>query len=201
MVATRRKPPGRDALRAWRFLRHIAEYVAAWRAQAEAAAMPGPDSGHPAPDQPAAGPVPGQTIPVRIQTRTDLAAARLALLAWAAPGSPASPFWIQEGMTEAVVAPDAEPLAAMVADGGGSIEGLRLLDGRLVLKIEHEGRAVQLLLRDTAPFPEGAGIELRHAFGLRMPHSMRRLVDFWQVTGRAPPPPCGRWRRTTTWRS
>jgi len=91
-------------------------------------------------------------------------------------------------MAEAVVAPEAEPLAELVAAGGGAVEGLRLLDGRLVLKIEHDGRAAQILLRDSRPFPPGAGIELRHPFGLRMPHSMRRLLDFWQVAGRPPPP-------------
>ena len=91
-------------------------------------------------------------------------------------------------MAEAVVAPEAEPLAELVAAGGGAVEGLRLLDGRLVLKIEHDGRAAQILLRDAGPFPPGAGIELRHPFGLRMPHSMRRLLDFWQVAGRPPPP-------------
>ena len=76
----------------------------------------------------------------------------------------------------------------MVAAGGGSLEGLRLLDGGLVLKIEHGGRAVQLLLRDAGRFPPGPGIELRHDFGLRMPQSMHRLLDFWEVTGRSPPP-------------
>ncbi len=89
---------------------------------------------------------------------------------------------------EAAVATDAPPLAGLVAAGGGAIEGLRLLDGDLVLKIEHDGRAVQILLRDAGPFPEGAGIELRHPFGLRMPHGVRRLLDFWQVAGRSPPP-------------
>ena len=104
-------------------------------------------------------------------------------------------------MTEAAIAPGAEPIAEMVAAGGGSLEGLRLLDGGLVLKIEHGGRAVRLLLRDAGRFPPGAGIELRHGFGLRMPQSMRRLLDFWEVTGRSPPPRRGRPRRIATWRS
>ena len=36
---------------------------------------------------------------------------------------------------EAVLEPEAEPLVSLVAAGGGSIEGLRLDDGGLVLKV------------------------------------------------------------------
>ena len=183
-----------DGIQAWDFLRRVADYRAAWRARA------GP------PPAPGAGDDPdrGEAFPVRAQTRADLEAARFDLLAWQDPrggDGPASPFWVQDGMTEAAIAPGAEPLAEMVAAGGGSLEGLRLLDGGLVLKIEHGGRAVQLLLRDAGRFPPGAGIELRYGFGLRMPHGMRRLLDFWQVAGRSPPPRRGRPRRIATWRS
>ena len=168
-----------DGIRAWLFLRRVEDYRAAWRAHAGPPAAPG------------AIPEPGQAFPIRVQTRADLEAARFDLLAWQDPrggGGPASPFWVQDGMVEAVVAPGAEPLAELVAAGGGAVEGLRLLDGGLVLKIEHDGRAVQVLLRDAGPFPPGAGIELRHPFGLRLPQGMRRLLDFWQVAGRPPPP-------------
>ncbi len=141
---------------------------------------------------------------MHVQTRADLDAVRFDLLAWADPRAedgPASPFWVQDDMPEAAVSPDAEPLAGVVAAGGGSLEGLRLLDGGMVLKIEHEEAALQILLRDAGPFPAGAGIELCHPFGLRMPHSMRRLLDFWQVAGRPPPPRKGRSRRSATSRS
>ncbi|MDE0473750.1 MAG: hypothetical protein OXI50_04275 [Gammaproteobacteria bacterium] len=169
-----------DGIRAWLFLRCVPEYEAAWRARA------GPPAALNTATEPG-----GQAFPIRVQTRADLAAARFDLLAWQDPlagDGPASPFWIQDAMPEAAVATDAPPLAGLVAAGGGAIEGLRLLDGDLVLKIEHDGRAVQILLRDAGPFPEGAGIELRHPFGLRMPHGVRRLLDFWQVAGRSPPP-------------
>ena len=181
-----------DGVRAWLFLRCVPEYEAAWRAQA------GPSA---ATDAGQAREPGGRDFPIRVQTPADLEAARFDLLAWQDPlagDGPASPFWVQDGMPEATVSPDAEPLAGVVAAGGGSLEGLRLLDGGMVLKIEHEGRAVQILLRDAGPFPEGAGIELRHGFGLRMPHSMRRLLDFWQVAGRPPPPPRNSARRRST---
>ena len=187
-----------DGIRAWLFLRRVEDYRAAWAehaGQATPGADPASEPGGEAPDRkPVPGAIPepdGQAFPIRVQTRADLEAARFDLLAWQDPcgkGGPASPFWVQDGMAEAVVAPGAEPLAELVAAGGGSVEGLRLLDGGLVLKIEHDGRAVQVLLRDGGPFPPGAGIELRHPFGLRMPQGMHRLLDFWQVAGRPPPP-------------
>ena len=192
-----------DGVRAWLFLRRVAAYRAAWRTAGAAHAEPSdatvaeqvPDGGESVAESGEPG---GQAFPIRLQTEADLEAARFDLLAWQDPrgeddmedpDGPASPFWIQEGMTEAAVAPGAEPLAGMVAAEGGTVEGLRLLDGGLVLKVEFDGRAVQLLLRDTGPFPADGGIELRHPFGLRMPQGMRRLLDFWDVAGRSPPPP------------
>ena len=47
---------------------------------------------------------------------------RLACARWAEDG-PAPPFRVQSGMVEAVLEPDAEPLIALVAAGGGTVEG------------------------------------------------------------------------------
>ena len=162
-----------DGARAWRFLREMEEYLAAWRARPVSAPVfePGP-------------------FPIRIQTPADLEAARFDLLAWADPrgeGGPLSAFWDQEGMVKAVLDPEAEPLVSVAAAGGASVEGLRLIDGRLVLKIEYAGAAMQVLLRDGGRFPDDGGIEIRHRFGLRMSKSVRRMLDFWEVAGRAAP--------------
>ncbi len=65
------------------------------------------------------------------------------MLAREDPGNadgPASAFWRQDGMPEGVLEPGAAPLVGLVGDRG-SVEGLRLLDGDLVLKIEHGGAA------------------------------------------------------------
>ena len=86
-------------------------------------------------------------------------------------------------MVEAVLEPDAEPLVPLVATGGGAVEGLRLAEGGLVLKIECAGAVVQIRVRDSAPFPEDGGIEVRHRFGLRMPQTVGRMLDFWSVAG------------------
>ena len=66
-------------------------------------------------------------------------------------------------------------------------------DGCLVLKVEYAGAAVQLRLRGRAAFPDGGGIELRHGFGLRIPQTVRRMLDFWSVAG-LPVPRTGRLR-------
>ena len=111
-----------DAMRAWMVLRRVEDYEAAWRehAAAQAALEPGP-------------------FPIRVQDAADLEAARFDLLAWEDPrerDGPASPFWVEAHMVKAALAPGVAPLAGVVAEGGRSIEGLRLLDGALVLKIE-----------------------------------------------------------------
>ena len=163
-----------DGVLAWRILRLVEEYEEAWvrhRATGPPPALePGP-------------------FRIRVQTEADLEAARFELLAWEDPHDaegPASPFWRQDGMPEGFIDPEAPPLAAVAGDGG-RVEGLRLLCGDLVLRIECRGAAVQVRLRDAPRFPDGGGISVKYAFGLRMPHAMRVMVDFWNATGRTDP--------------
>lgn len=166
-----------DGALAWAVLRRTSEYRDAWAAHA---AEPG-------------APEPGP-FPVRVQAEADLEAARFEMLAWEDPfaeDGPLMPFWRQRGMPEAVPDLSAPPLAALAGEGG-SAAGLRLLDGGLVLKVEHGGAAVQVRVRDAGRFPDGAGLSVMHRFGLRMPHSMRRMLDFWNVAGGAAPGN-GRW--------
>ena len=171
-----------DGVLAWRMLRLVGEYEEAWTRHAAT----GPPALEPGPFR------------IRVQAETDLEAARFELLAWEDPhdaDGPAAPFWRQDGMTEGFVDPGAPPLAAM-AEEGAAIEGLRLLCGDLVVKIEFRGAAVQVRLRDAARFPDDGGISVRYAFGLGMPHAMRRMVDFWNAAGRTGPGN-GRARRAT----
>ena len=170
-----------DGVRAWTVLRRVGEYGEAWHRHAAGAGVP-------------AAPEPGP-FPVRLQTEADLEADRFEMLAWEDPGKadgPASPFWRQDDMPEGLVEPGAAPLAALVGDNG-SVEGLRLLDGGLVLKIEYGGAAVQIDLSGVGRFPEDGGIAIKHTFGLKVPLSVRRLLDFWNVAGR-PAPRNGRGR-------
>ena len=179
-----------DGVLAWMVLRQVGEYREAWDRHAAAgvsvATEPGP-------------------FRIRIQTEADLEAERFEMFAWEDPrkaDGPASAFWRQRGMPEGVLEPGAEPLVGLVGDRG-SVEGLRLLDGDLVLKIEYGGAAVQVRLRNVARFPGDGGISVKHGFGLRIPLSVRRLLDFWSVAGR-PAPRNGRGRgagfgRSTGW--
>ena len=100
-------------------------------------------------------------------------------------------------MVEAVLEADAEPLFALVAGGGGTIEGLRLAGGGLVLKIECAGTVLQIRVRGSAPFPEDGGIEVRHSFGVQMPQTVGRMLDFWNIAG-LPAPRMGRGRGSRT---
>ena len=180
-----------DGVLAWMILRQVGEYWEAWDRHAASAGV-------------SAAPEPGP-FRIRMQTEADLEAERFEMLAWEDPwkaDGPASAFWRQEGMPESVLEPGAEPLVGMVGDRG-SVEGLRLLDGDLVLKIEYGGAAVQVRLGNVARFPDDGGISIKHGFGLRIPLSVRRLLDFWSVVGR-PAPRNGKGRgagfgRSTGW--
>ena len=184
-------PETGDGVLAWTVLRQVEEYREAWRRHAaeagvSAALEPGP-------------------FPIRVQSVADLEAERFEMLCWQDPfteDGPASSFWRQDGMPEGVLEPGAEPLLRLVGDDG-SVEGLRLLGGDLVLKIECGGGAVQVRLENVARFPDDGGVSIKHPFGLRVPLSVRRLLDFWSVAG-VPAPRNGRGRgagfvRSTGW--
>ena len=173
---------------AWVFLRRVEAYLAAWRAQGGTAGTsavlePGP-------------------FPIRVQGAVDLEAARFDLLAWEDPwreDGPTSPFWMQSGMTRGLLDRDGEPLTAMAADGV-SVEGLRLLCGDLVVKVEYRCAVVQVAVRGVDRFPEDGAIRVEHSFGLRKPQSARRIVDFWSIAGRpVPPQGWGRWAGIASW--
>lgn len=173
---------------AWVFLRRVEAYEAAWVANGAGAGA-------------AADLEPGP-FPIRVQMAADLEAARFDLLAWEDPwreDGPASPFWVQSGMTRGLLERDGEPLTAMAADGA-SVEGLRLLGGDLVVKVEYRNAVVQVAVRGVERFPEDGAIRVEHSFGLRMPQSARRIVDFWSIAGRpVPPQGWGRWAGIASW--
>ena len=107
-------------------------YRAAWTAQA------GP------PRFEAAG------YPLRVQTEADLLAAEGWFLhAWKDPADAAwrSPFW--SGIPMLVGEPDPEPWpdpAPLLAEVGARVEGLRLLNGRFILKVELGNALPQILV-------------------------------------------------------
>ena len=159
-----------DPPRAWSFLRCDPDYRAEWQEQSV---------------QPRYEP--GAPFPVRIQLRADRAAlARWNLLAWQDPfadGGPLSAFFACVPMLDGTGSASAPPLLPQLAEAGARLEGLRLADGILVLKVENAGMAVQVRVTEPGPLLAGGGVRVWHDWGLRLPVNIARLTDLWSVSG------------------
>ena len=142
----------------------------------------------------------GTAFPVRMQSEADLAAREpWRIEAWENPfarDGPASPFLAGEPMLEAEGSAEAVPLVPLLAAAGARIDGLRLLDGTLIVKIEQDGRAVQVRVANDGPLLAGGGFLLYHDPGADLPMTMARLAVLLSVMGGpAPRPGWGRWAR------
>ena len=148
--------------RAWAFLRRNPGYIEAESGAPQAAAEPAP-------------------FPMRVQTGADLEAAAWGLLAWEDPlveGGPASPFWAEAPVLEATASPS-PLLAALAAEPGWRVTGLRLAGGPVVVKVEHGAAALQLRVADGAAFDPDAGIRVSTDPDLLFPERMRRGAGLW----------------------
>ncbi len=87
-----------------------------------------------------------------------------------------------EGEGSAAATPLPPPLEA----AGARIDGLRLDDGALILKVEADGMAVQVRIADPAPLLAGGGVRLFHDWGLALPVAIARLGDLWSISGGSP---------------
>ena len=145
-----------DGATAWACLRLSGDYRAAWN---EHAARPRYEDGAP--------------FPLRLRSEADRIAARdWSLLAWEDPdGDALSAFFADAPMLEAA---------------GAHVEGLRLDDGALILKVKAAGMAVQVRIADPAPLLAGGGVRLFHDWGLALPVAIARLGDLWSVSGGDP---------------
>ena len=172
-----------DDTPAWRVLRGLRAYRAAWEALGEAPAFED-----------------GTAFRVRIQSEADLAARDpWRIEAWENPfarDGPSSPFVAGEAMLEAEGSAMAPPLVPFLAGVGARVDGLRLLDGSLIVKIEQDGRAVQVLVTRDGPLLAGGGFRLVHDYGPDLPLEIARLTALWSVSGGpAPRQGLGRWAR------
>ena len=139
-----------DGPRAWQVLRLLPAYQAAWRRRR---CQQQPCLTERAP------------FPIRLQTVADLAAARFGLYAWEHPfaaAGPVSPFWHVAPMPAASADALSTPLIGAGLPPGMIVEGLRLLDGRLVVKQELGPRAAQFRLAAGRGFDPGDGVVLQH---------------------------------------
>ena len=161
---------------AWACMRRDPGYRAAWTAQA------GPVRFEAAP------------IPLRVQTPADLAAADWGLAVWEDPDVEAwrTPFW--PGMPALVAEPDPDPwpdrtpLLGLLSEAGARLEGLRLLNGRFVLKAELGDAALQILVASGRTFGPADGILAKLGLSLPLEAPVGRIADLWRVSGRPPPP-------------
>ena len=175
-----RKSADRDAVKgahAWAYMRRNPDYRKAWAAHAAPPRFERAD------------------IPLRMQTEADLLAeADWALLAWEDPEAEfwRSPFW--SGIPMLIGEPDPEPwpdptpLLGLLAEAGARVEGLRLLDGRFVLKAELGNALLQILVPSGRAFGPRDGITAKLGLSLPLEAPVARVEDLWRVTGRPPPP-------------
>ena len=180
----------RDAVfgaHAWAYMRRNPGYREAWAAHAAPPRFDRAD------------------IPIRLQTEADLKAkAEWALLAWEDPGAEAwrSPFWSDVPMLVGEPDPDPwpgpAPLLPLLADAGARVEGLRLLNGRFVLKAELGNTLLQILVPSGRAFGPGDGIMAKLGLALPLAAVVPRVEDLWRVTGRPPPPRRRRVRARST---
>lgn len=159
-----------DPPRAWSFLRCDPAYRAAWRDQA---APPAYERDTP--------------FPVRVQAAADRAAvADWSLLAWQDPlakAGPLSAFFSDVPMLDGTGSASAPPLLPLLARAGATVEGLRLTNGVLILKVERDGRAIQVRVANAGPLLAGGGVRVWHEWGLRLPMNIAQLTDLWSVSG------------------
>ena len=90
-------------------------------------------------------------------------------------------------MLDGTGAASAPPLLPLLADADASVEGLRLCDGALMLKVENAGVAVQVRVAEPAPLLAGGGVRLGLDWSPGLPFAMARLADLWGVSGGPPP--------------
>ena len=154
-----------EAARAWEYLRRNPAYIEAWRTAQPAAEEPAP-------------------FPLRAQTAADREAAAWGLLAWEDPDDgPASPFWADAPMLEAVPSPEAPALAELLTEPEVRLSGLRLAGGAAILKVEHGESAVQIRIADGAAFDPSGGIALRLPTALDLRVRLRRTGELWPIGG------------------
>lgn len=162
---------------AWAAMRRDPGYRAAWAAQAGAPRFEAAD------------------FPLRVQTAADLgAAAEWSLLTWEDPRTAdrRSPFWagvpMLVGEPDPDPWPDPTPLLPLLAEAGARVEGLRLMNGRFVLKAELGGATLQILVPSGRAFAPGDGIMAKLGLDLPLEAPVGRIRDLWLVAGRMPPP-------------
>ena len=174
-----RQTRGWDPVRAWRFIRASKAYRTAWNRRRPQPGLP---------ERAPPGSEDGAWVPVRMRSDADDGARRWGMLAWEDPYAerPMAPFWSEAGVVEGLVTYDMPPLVRLAAEGGASLNGLRLDDGALMLRIERDGRSVLVRVAER-DFPADGGLRLV---------TVRDVAAIEDVWSGAPAPRPGRARGT-----
>ena len=106
---------------------------------------------------------------------------------------PASAFWAGVRMLVAEPVPATTPLLSMLVGADARIEGLRLTDGGLILKIEQHFAALQIRIPSGRMFGPGDGIMAHLDLDLPLEMAIARTPDLWTVKGGEPPLRGGGW--------
>ena len=153
---------------AWQFLRCNPAYLEAW----QKCAVPATEEPSP--------------FPLRVQTEADLRAAEWGLLAWADPSADdgaAPAFWMEAPTFEAVPSPEGAVLLELLAIPQTRLDGLRLADGSVIVRVEQGGTSAHLQIADGDGFdPEGrfvVQVQLPAAWNLRS--QLRRKASLWPI--------------------
>ena len=81
---------------------------------------------------------------------------------------------------------DGTPLLPLLAEAGARVEGLRLTDGRLVVKVQLRAASLQILVPSRRVFDPRDEIMVKVAESLPLEMIVTRIEEFW--TGRAARP-------------
>ena len=161
---------------AWACVRRDPGYRAAWAAEAD-------------PVRFEAAP-----FPLRVQTRADLAAAEWGLAVWEDPDDESWRTPFLPGLPVLVAEPDLDPwpdptpLLGLLGEAGARLEGLRLLNGRFVLKAELGDAVLLILVPSGRVFGPEDGIVAKLA-GAEPAAGGPGRPDRRPVAGRRPPAP------------
>ncbi len=155
---------------AWNFLRKNPDYISDWH--------------HP--DTTPSIKNDTNSLNIYEQHQHDLSAKKWGLFMYQDPtASPESitPFWsIAPTLDAEIVHGSLPPLLPMLRKVGAKITGLLLLNGDLVLKVEHGAMSVQVRIKDGKKFDETSGLTLHLPLDLTLPIRLTRSLDLWNFT-------------------
>ena len=121
------------------------------------------------------------------EDEADRAALRFSLPAWQDPyaaSETATPLWSHMPMLDGELVPGGIiAVVPLLAGAGPRLEGLRLVDGAVLLKVERGDATVQVRIAGAGTVRGDAGLVVRFPLGLALPVAIERARDLWDIAG------------------